>query len=237
MAHRAETDMTTSSQSHIGMYLVRYHPHAISSTDFCHSAQRFFAPQCATRVVGIAQNKPSALLGPLFKIIKVYFKAAFHHPQRTAFQLPLPISGQRKKWRIYRCGDQNPVARLAHSLQHKRYASHNARYKMQLFPLGINTIVIFQPVDYCVPITLMCNRIAEHLMPASSLQCFHHKIGTSEIHIRHPHRQQIIPPEKGFHPVMFHTMGALPLNNLVEIILHSNNSLSMTINRKPQPTT
>ena len=219
LADGTETHMPVTRKGHVGMDFVGYYIHIVSIADFGHTLQHLFAPHSASWIVRIAQYQPLTLMGTPFQIFKIYCKTSVDYLQRTAHQPAATILGQIEEGGIYRCGDHNPVAGLRHGLQHKRDSCHNARDEMQLLSLAIQAVMVLQPVTYRLPIAVLRPGIAQHLVLATVAQSVHYEIGRAEIHVRHPHRHQVVSPEKLFQGIVFHTSRTLARDDFVEKIL------------------
>ena len=72
---------------------------------------------------------------------------------------------------------------------------------------------------------LQAVRIAQYALPQAPLYGRCHKGWRTEVHIRHPQRQQIITPRGGAHHFIFQAVSVPAVNAFIKIIVHHSQVL------------
>ena len=122
------------------------------------------------------------------------------------------------KRRIYRSHNHHLIAGLSKSPDRNRQWSNNPGAGRQPFFLYLPTIPLFHPITKSILTIIRTERITENPLFTTFTCCLLHLRGNPEIHIGHPHRQQIRTPENILQTVVFHTIGVPTVNHLIKII-------------------
>ncbi len=114
----------------------------------------------------------------------------------------------------------HPVTGIGETLQCEGLTADNAGYKRQHLASDVPTVATTEPAaNGSVPL-LARRRIAQHLMLKALPQGFHHKRRRAEIHIRHPHGEEVIAPPYILHAIPFHGVGTTALYYFIKIVSH-----------------
>jgi hypothetical protein len=105
LADSAKADMFMSRECEVGMYFVGDDIDIIAVADVSQFIENLFAPDGATRVVGVGENHPLTLMRPPFKVFKINSETAINYFERAAHQLAVPALGKVEEWRVDRSGN------------------------------------------------------------------------------------------------------------------------------------
>ena len=95
---------------------------------------------------------------------------------------------------------------------------YHAGDEVEVFPLCGDAVMRLQPVDDGADVGVGGKSVAQHLVFAAFTDGIEDEVGCLEVHIGHPHRQEVVGAEELLEHIVFYTVGAAAGNDFVEII-------------------
>ncbi len=202
------------------MYLVRDHHDVVFHGDIGQMTQRRSVPRDSDRVVGVGQNQHLAfVVQDAFQIVEIHFVSSARRPfQRIENHLAAVGLRHQTERMIDGRLNYDLVARPSESVDNHADSLYDSRDVAYVVALDVPAVMPSQPVGYAPPISVVFRRISEYGVVQTPLHGVYNEIGGLEIHIGHPHRQQIVATVVVFQSVVLHAMRAAPFSRFVEIV-------------------
>lgn len=170
--------------------------------------------------MGIAENQYFASLYILTETLKVNLILSVFQVERRVNHFALHALRHQEEGMINGSHHHYPVAGIGEALQCEGLTADNAGYKSQHLASDVPTVATTEPATNGSIPFLTRRRIAQHFMFKTLPQGFHHKRGRAEIHIRHPHGEEVIASPYTLHTVPFHGVGTTALYYFIKIVSH-----------------
>ena len=203
------------------MNLVRNNQCAAFITDISDLRKFLFRPYTSARVMRIAQNQQFTSLHIFAETVEVYMILAIFQYQRTEHDFALILLCYQKERMINRRHDHYFISFLRETMDGKSQSTHNAGSKCQHIFANRPPVAFFQPVNDRLRPFLAGKSISEHFVFQTFLQSIYHKRSRTEIHIGHPHRNQVIASPTTFHGIPFYGIRTFTVYYFIKIIVHT----------------
>jgi hypothetical protein len=123
----------------------------------------------------------------------------------------------RKERKVYGWLDNNTISGPCKGQSTEIKGRNNSGTKRDPFFINYPVMPDFEPVYYRLKIFGLTKRIAVNLMVKTFLKGFYNKIGCVKIHIRYPHRYNIIGTERLFPAVVLYAVCTFSSRRFIEI--------------------
>ena len=212
----SKRDMAFAGMSQVGMDFIRDDQYSFPLADLRKGRKFLFTPDLSAGIMRIRQNQESSLRKFFqgFEIHKITF-SLFN--QRDVDHVPAVFLWRNPERMIDRGHDIDVVSRFGEIIDHHADSLNDARDIANPFRLNVPSVEFFLPIDYCRPIVGRFGGISKYGMPESLFKIINNKWRSSEIHIRHPCRNQIIAAESFGKAIGLNRSTASSLYYLVEI--------------------
>ncbi len=206
----------------VAVNFVRNHINMVLFTNFSDPTKLLQCPYPAHRVVGTAKDEQLYLLlhDFLLKVLKVNAVASIPVNQRIFDYQPVIIPNHTKKRIIHRRLDQHRIAGLGQSTHRHGKSKHHAGGLYQPLRLGLPAEPPGKPGRNGGIIVRFYITVTENTMLHRSVQGLQNRLRRTEIHIRHPQREDIsgLPPLHS--KVILQTIRIFAINDGIKVILY-----------------
>ena len=191
-------------------------------TEIGESHERLLVPHQARRVVGVRQDEQLTLVVcHLCQVLKVHLvRAVLVLLQRVKHHLASVALGRKAEGMVDGRLNDDLVAWFGEHVHRHAYAFHDAGYERQPFLVYRPLVLPFQPCCHRGPVGLWHHGVSEHRVLHAFAQSVDDEWRCLEVHVCHPHGQQVVTSKHLFEHAIFHGAGAPSINRLVKIVLH-----------------
>ena len=123
---------------------------------------------------------------------------------------------------VYRRHHHYFIALFCETLYGECQPTDNTRHKSQFFTLNFPAMAILQPIDNGSIPLFAGKSITQHFVFQPFSQSFHYEWWSTEIHIRYPHREQIITSPTFAHGIPLYGFRSTTVYYFIKIIFHLN---------------
>ena len=201
------------------MNLVSHYENAVSPANGGHLLQFFPCPDASGGIMGIAQeHQLDGGIGRFpFQILRIQRISAVLIFQRAGFRNASVIADGGKKAIIHRRLHQHLVSGNRQGPYDGRQRGNHPRGINHPFRINLPAVAAFKPVHDRLIIGIRNPRIPENAVFGPFPNGFRHRRSRTEIHVCHPHGQNILPG----HGIPLVGIRAAARNNSVKIVLHA----------------
>ena len=229
--------MLIGRQSQVGMYFVGDDECTAIPTDRRNLSQFFYRPDASSRIVGIAEDKYFTTLYILAETIEIDMILPVAKFQRRIDGFTPQTLRHQEERMVDRRHHHHPVARVSEALQGKSLTTDNAGHKSQHPTVHFPLMAVVQPrTDRGIPL-FASKGISQYFMFQTFAQCVHHKRRSTEVHVGHPHGEQVISSPYILYAVPLHRVGAATFYDFIKIVFHCSVLfvISEKLQKQPHP--
>ena len=169
----------------------------------------------------IAQDKQLASLHIFAETVEINMILSVFQYQRTVHHFTFVLLRHEKERMVYRRHDHHLIPFLRETMDSKCQSADNAGSKRQHILANLPAMPFFQPVDNGFGPFFAGKCIAQHFVFQTFLQGVDYKRSCAEIHISHPHRNQVITPPTAFYGIPFYGVRTVTVYYFIKIIVHT----------------
>ena len=220
VADAGEGDVPASVVEHVAMYLVAHHNDTFLGTDVSHLLQVFLRPADAAGVVGVAENHQPTALDVAPECLEVHREGGLCAAQRRLYHLALAGFGHKAEGMVDGFLYEDAVALLGERLHGEEDAAHHAGHVAQHLACDVHAVLRLVPAADALVVGRILAGVAQDALLQAFPDGFHDEGRRAEVHIGHPHRDEVVAAALVFHAVCLDCISSLARNNLVEVVFH-----------------
>ena len=171
--------------------------------------------------MGITQDKQFTSLHIFAKTVEINMILPVFQYQRTVNHFTFVLLCHKKERMVDRRHDHHLVSFLRETMDGKCQSTDNAGSKRQHFFTNLPSMPFFEPVNNGFGPFFAGKCIAQHFVFQTFLQGVDYKRGCAEIHISHPHRNQVITPPTTLYGIPFYGVRTVTVYYFIKIIVHT----------------
>ena len=203
------------------MYLVADYHNTFLRTDASNLLQVFLLPADSGRVVRVAENHHLAALDIATKCLEVHRERGFRATKRALHDHALTCFRHKAERMIDGFLYEDAVALLREGLHSKEDARHDARDVANHLTRDVHTVLLLVPSDDAFVVRRVLTSVAKDALLEALPYCVKDERRRSEVHIGHPHRDEVIGSTLSFHAVNLNRVCPFARDNLVEVVFHN----------------
>ena len=209
------------------MYLIGYDNNSLTVTYLGHATQLLGRPHPSSRIVWVTKEEEFAAFHIVLETLEVYLILSVYKIESILAQRTTEVLRHVEIGMIYRWLYQDGIAWLSEAVDNEGNAWHDAWHKVDPLGLHLPAVSALLPChDRRCPLWAT-HGVTYDLMLESAAQRINNEGRCGKVHIGHPQREQVFAPPDVRDGVNLQGVGALAIDDLVEVILHSINQCRM----------
>ncbi len=218
LADAGKRNVLVSTEDHVAMYLVAHHDDALFCTNVCNLLQIFLRPTYSGRIVRVAKNHHLAAFDVATKRLEVHCERGFRATKRALYHHSLACLGHKAEGMIDGLLNEDAVALLCEGLHGEEDTRHHPGNVANHLARDVHSMLFLVPTTNAFVVRRVLTSVAQDALFQAFTYGIEDERRCSEVHISHPHRQQVIGAALVLHTVNLYRISSLARNYLVEVV-------------------